>query len=41
MREKERAVILGGGLAGSEAAWQVAKRGFEVVLYEMRAASPV
>src|SRR5438034_3938333 len=38
MREKERAVILGGGLAGSEAAWQVAQRGFEVVLYEMRPA---
>jgi methylenetetrahydrofolate--tRNA-(uracil-5-)-methyltransferase len=29
-------VIVGGGLAGSEAAWQVAERGLEVVLYEMR-----
>jgi methylenetetrahydrofolate--tRNA-(uracil-5-)-methyltransferase len=28
--------IIGGGLAGSEAAWQVAERGFEVALYEMR-----
>lgn len=29
-------VIIGGGLAGSEAAWQVAERGLGVVLYEMR-----
>ncbi|HWN82878.1 MAG TPA: methylenetetrahydrofolate--tRNA-(uracil(54)-C(5))-methyltransferase (FADH(2)-oxidizing) TrmFO, partial [Candidatus Udaeobacter sp.] len=28
--------IIGGGLAGSEAAWQAAERGAEVVLYEMR-----
>lgn len=28
--------IIGGGLAGSEAAWQLAKRGREVVLHEMR-----
>lgn len=28
--------IIGGGLAGSEAAWQAAKRGMEVCLYEMR-----
>lgn len=28
--------IVGGGLAGSEAAWQLAERGFDVVLYEMR-----
>ncbi len=28
--------IIGAGLAGSEAAWQVAKRGVEVVLHEMR-----
>jgi methylenetetrahydrofolate--tRNA-(uracil-5-)-methyltransferase len=28
--------IIGGGLAGSEAAWQVARRGFRSVLYEMR-----
>ncbi|MCR5833584.1 MAG: methylenetetrahydrofolate--tRNA-(uracil(54)-C(5))-methyltransferase (FADH(2)-oxidizing) TrmFO [Selenomonadaceae bacterium] len=28
--------IIGAGLAGSEAAWQVAKRGIEVVLHEMR-----
>lgn len=28
--------IVGGGLAGSEAAWQLARRGFRVVLHEMR-----
>ncbi|HEV2419295.1 MAG TPA: methylenetetrahydrofolate--tRNA-(uracil(54)-C(5))-methyltransferase (FADH(2)-oxidizing) TrmFO [Terriglobia bacterium] len=28
--------IAGGGLAGSEAAWQLAERGVEVALYEMR-----
>ncbi len=28
--------IIGGGLAGSEAAWQLAERGVKVRLYEMR-----
>ena len=28
--------IIGGGLAGSEAAWQAAERGLRVRLYEMR-----
>src|SRR5580693_509759 len=28
--------VVGGGLAGSEAAWQVARRGVPVVLHEMR-----
>ena len=28
--------VIGGGLAGSEAAWQIAQRGIAVVLYEMR-----
>jgi methylenetetrahydrofolate--tRNA-(uracil-5-)-methyltransferase len=28
--------VVGGGLAGSEAAWQLAVRGFDVVLHEMR-----
>ncbi|MBC7345556.1 MAG: FAD-dependent oxidoreductase, partial [Clostridia bacterium] len=32
----EKVVIIGGGLAGSEAAWQVAQRGMKVELYEMR-----
>jgi methylenetetrahydrofolate--tRNA-(uracil-5-)-methyltransferase len=30
------AVVIGGGLAGSEAAWQLANRGIMVRLYEMR-----
>lgn len=29
-------IIIGGGLAGSEAAWQAAERGIHVYLYEMR-----
>lgn len=29
-------IIVGGGLAGSEAAWQAAQRGVKVTLYEMR-----
>src|ERR1044072_1688661 len=34
---KDMAVhIVGGGLAGSEAAWQIASRGIPVVLHEMR-----
>jgi methylenetetrahydrofolate--tRNA-(uracil-5-)-methyltransferase len=28
--------IVGGGLAGSEAAWQIARRGVPLVLHEMR-----
>lgn len=28
--------VIGAGLAGSEAAWQLAKRGIQVKLYEMR-----
>ena len=28
--------VIGAGLAGSEAAWQIAKRGIKVRLYEMR-----
>ncbi|MEO7455987.1 MAG: FAD-dependent oxidoreductase, partial [Gemmatimonadaceae bacterium] len=28
--------IIGGGLAGSEAAWQLAERGHAVVVHEMR-----
>src|SRR3954466_5371990 len=31
-----RIQIIGGGLAGSEAAWQCARRGVPVELYEMR-----
>src|SRR5262245_2915254 len=32
--------IIGGGLAGSEAAWQAASRGVAVTLYEMRPVRP-
>src|SRR3990172_11963815 len=32
--------VIGGGLAGSEAAWQVAQSGFKVQLYEMRPSHP-
>ncbi len=31
-------IVIGGGLAGSEAAWQAAERGLDVSLYEMRPA---
>ena len=33
---REDIIIIGGGLAGSEAAWQAANRGAKVTLYEMR-----
>lgn len=33
-------IIAGGGLAGSEAAWQLAERGVHVTLYEMRPPCP-
>jgi methylenetetrahydrofolate--tRNA-(uracil-5-)-methyltransferase len=33
---RERLTVIGGGLAGCEAAWQAAKAGAEVDLYEMR-----
>ena len=32
--------VIGGGLAGSEAAWQAASRGVPVVLHEMRPVRP-
>ncbi|MGH2606926.1 MAG: FAD-dependent oxidoreductase, partial [Anaerolineales bacterium] len=32
--------VVGGGLAGAEAAWQAAERGFRVELFEMRPARP-
>ena len=34
----KKVIIVGAGLAGSEAAWQAAKQGAEVTLYEMRPA---
>lgn len=33
---KEDVIVVGGGLAGCEAAWQIARRGFKVTLYEMK-----
>jgi methylenetetrahydrofolate--tRNA-(uracil-5-)-methyltransferase len=33
---REAVVIVGGGLAGCEAAWQAARRGVDVTLYEMK-----
>src|SRR6478672_517603 len=35
-RDQGQVHIVGGGLAGSEAAWQLAERGYDVVLHEMR-----
>ncbi|NWF61174.1 MAG: FADH(2)-oxidizing methylenetetrahydrofolate--tRNA-(uracil(54)-C(5))-methyltransferase TrmFO [Fischerella sp.] len=34
--EKQPIVVIGGGLAGTEAAWQIAQAGVPVILYEMR-----
>ena len=36
MSKNKNIVIVGGGLAGCEAAWQIANLGLEVHLYEMR-----
>ena len=36
MRTPGEITVVGGGLAGSEAAWQLAERGHRVALYEMR-----
>lgn len=36
MTNKDKVTVIGAGLAGSEAAWQIASRGIPVVLYEMR-----
>ncbi|MEN3333924.1 MAG: methylenetetrahydrofolate--tRNA-(uracil-5-)-methyltransferase [Blastocatellia bacterium] len=36
----EQITVIGGGLAGSEAAWQAAERGAQVRLYEMRPTRP-
>ena len=35
-KRKAELIIVGGGLAGAEAAWQAAIRGIKVRLYEMR-----
>lgn len=36
MAKNKSAIVIGGGLAGSEAAWQLAERGIKVRIYEMR-----
>ncbi|WP_392391582.1 methylenetetrahydrofolate--tRNA-(uracil(54)-C(5))-methyltransferase (FADH(2)-oxidizing) TrmFO [Paenibacillus ihumii] len=36
VEQSKRVTVVGAGLAGSEAAWQLAKRGIPVRLYEMR-----
>lgn len=36
MREETDITVVGGGFAGCESAWQLAQRGFNVALYEMR-----
>ncbi|MDO9463440.1 MAG: FAD-dependent oxidoreductase, partial [Deltaproteobacteria bacterium] len=36
MPDLKAVIVIGGGLAGSEAAYQIAKRGIRVTLYEMK-----
>lgn len=36
MDSQNKIIVIGGGLAGTEAAWQIAEAGLEVILYEMR-----
>ena len=38
MQDIEAVHVVGGGLAGSEAAWQIASAGVPVILHEMRPA---
>ena len=40
MNNKAQVTVIGGGLAGSEATWQVARRGIKVRLCEMRPVRP-
>jgi methylenetetrahydrofolate--tRNA-(uracil-5-)-methyltransferase len=40
MKHRTDLIIVGGGLAGSEAAWQAAQMGLRVSLYEMRPNNP-
>ncbi|WP_219836651.1 FADH(2)-oxidizing methylenetetrahydrofolate--tRNA-(uracil(54)-C(5))-methyltransferase TrmFO [Paenibacillus sp. R14(2021)] len=39
MSDVQRVTVIGAGLAGSEAAWQIASQGVPVTLYEMRPAT--
>ena len=36
MENKQQVTVIGGGLAGCEAAWQLAQAGYAVFLYEMK-----
>ena len=36
----QKVIVVGGGLAGSEAAWQLLRRGIPVCMYEMRPVTP-
>ncbi|MDO8721852.1 MAG: FAD-dependent oxidoreductase [Syntrophales bacterium] len=36
MKQRQSVAVIGGGLAGCEAAWQLLKRGRRVILYEMK-----
>ena len=40
MNASPHATVVGGGLAGSEAAWALAERGVRVTLHEMRPVVP-
>ena len=40
MQQEKKVVVIGAGIAGSEASWQIAQQGIEVELYEMRPVRP-
>jgi len=40
VQQNEKVVVIGGGIAGSEASWQIAQQGIQVELYEMRPVRP-
>lgn len=40
MHQTKKVTVIGGGIAGSEACWQLAQQGVEVHLYEMRPVKP-
>lgn len=40
MHQSKKVIVIGGGIAGSEASWQIAQQGIDVELYEMRPNRP-